>query len=81
MFRARRSSQPTTPKSAIAFCEQLPTTNFAMNFRATIILDERIAVIFFSEKIYNMIGDINNIQFDDMFTLYQDYSINYSPFV
>ena len=40
MFRARRSSQPTIPKSAIAFCEQLPTTNFAMNFRATITLDE-----------------------------------------
>ena len=67
MFRARRSSQPTIPKSAIAFCEQLPTTNFAMNFRATITLDERIAVIFFSEKIYNVIGDIINIQFDGTF--------------
>ena len=67
MFRARRSSQPTIPKSAIAFCEQLPTTNFAMNFRATITLDERIAVIFFSEKIYDVIGDIINIQFDGTF--------------
>ena len=37
-----------------------------MNFRTTIILDERIVVICFSEKIYSMIGYINN-SFDATF--------------
>ena len=60
MFIARRTSQPIIPKSAMEFCEQLPSTNFALNFKAAIILDGRIAVIFFSEKIHNMIGDICN---------------------
>ena len=67
MFRARRTSQPIIPKSAMEFCEKLPSTNFALNFKAAIILDERIAVIFLSEKIHNMIGDICDIQFDGTF--------------
>ena len=64
MFRARGTSQPIIPKSAMEFCEQLPSTNLALNFKAAIILDERITVIFFSEKIHTMIGDICDIQFD-----------------
>ena len=67
MFRARRTSQPIILKSAMEFCEQLPSTNFAVNFKTAIILEERIAVIFFSEKIHNMIGDICDIQFDCTF--------------
>ena len=67
MFRARRTSQPIIPKSAIEFCDLLPTTNFALNLKATITLSDRIAVIFFSEKIHIMIGDISDIQFDGTF--------------
>ena len=67
MFRSRRTSQPIIPESAIEFCEQLPSTNVAINFKATVIIDERIAVIFFSEKIHNLIDDIFDIQFDGTF--------------
>ena len=67
MFRARRASQPIIPISAIEFCDLLPTTNFALNLKATITLDEKRAVIFFSEKIHSMMGDIYDIQFDGTF--------------
>ena len=50
MFRARRTSQPKIPKSAVEFCEQIPSTNFALNFKAAIILDEIVAVIFSQKK-------------------------------
>ena len=38
MFRARRGSQPTIPKTAIQFCDQLPTTNFAIHLKAIVVL-------------------------------------------
>ena len=67
MFRARRTSQPKIPLTAIQFRDQLPTTNFSIHLKASIILDERIAVIFFSEKLYDILGDISDIQFDGTF--------------
>ena len=67
MFRARRASQPTIPKTAIQFRDQLPTTNFAFHLKAIVVLGERIAVIFFSETIFQVLGDISDIQFDGTF--------------
>ena len=67
MYRARCDSQPRLPKSAVEFCEMLPTTNFAANLKATIKLDERIAIIFFSEKISTLMADIHDIQYDGTF--------------
>ena len=49
------------------FCEMLPTTSFAINFKATIKLEERVAVIFFTEKIYEIIADVHDIQYDGTF--------------
>ena len=40
------------PMSVNEFCQMLPTTTFAVNLKATINLDERVAVIFFSKNIY-----------------------------
>ena len=54
MFRARRASQPTIPHTAMEFYNQLPTKNFAIHLKASVIFDERITVIFFSEKIYDI---------------------------
>ena len=67
MFRARRAIQPTIPQTSIEFCDQLPTTNFAIHLKAIVILHERIAVGFFSDKIYDILGDIYDIQFDGSF--------------
>ena len=55
------------PKSAGEFCEILPTTTFAINLKVTINLEDRIAVILFSDKLYDLLADITNIQFDGTF--------------
>ena len=67
MFRARKLLQPKIPGSASEFCQVLPTTNFAVNLKATVIVDGRIGVIFFSDKLYGFLADITNIQFDGTF--------------
>ena len=64
MFRARKILQPMIPQSASEFSEVLPTTTFAVNHKATVIVDGRIAVIIFSDKLYYLLADITNIQFD-----------------
>ena len=53
---------PTIPKSAIEFCDK-----FREYLIATVIFEERIAVIFFSGKIYEILGDITDIQFEGTF--------------
>ena len=78
MFRARRISQPKIPLTAIQFCDQFPTTNFSIHLKASIILDERIAVLFFSEKLYDILGDISDIQFDCTFYVLPRLFTNYS---
>ena len=55
------------PQSDSEFSEVLPTTTFAVNIKATVIVDGRITVIFFSDKIYDLLADITNIQFDGTF--------------
>ena len=67
MFRARKILQPMIPQSASEFSEVLPTATFAVNLKATVIVDGRIAVIFFSDKLYDLLADITNIQFDGTF--------------
>ena len=47
IIRARRESQPKIPLTAIQFCDKLPITNFSVHLKASVILDERITVIFF----------------------------------
>ena len=80
MYRARCASQPKIPMSVSEFCEMLPTTSFAINLKATIKLDARVAVIFFSEKIYEIMADVHDIQYDGTFhvvpkLLYQLFTI------
>ena len=45
----------------------LPTTSFAIYFIATIKLEERVAVIFLSDKIDEIIVDVHDIQYDGTF--------------
>ena len=67
MFRARKLLQPKIPASASEFCQQLPETSFALHLKATITLENRIAIIFFSDHIYEFVNDISSIQFDGTF--------------
>ena len=79
MFRARRAIQPTIPQTSIEFCDQLPTTNFAIHLKAIVILHERIAV-FFSLTKYTIYWEIYTISsLMGHFMLCHDYFINYSP--
>ena len=66
-------------KSAGEFCEILTTTTFAVNIKSTINLEDHIAVILFSDKLYDLLADITNIQFDGTFyTLPKQFS-NWGP--
>ena len=67
MFRARRLLQPKIHASASEFCQQLPETSFALHLKATITLENRIAIIFFSDHIYEFVNNISSIQFDGTF--------------
>ena len=67
MFRARKSLHPKIPQSASEFCKQLPATTFALHLKATVALEDRIAVIFFSDRIYEILADSNKIDFDGTF--------------
>ena len=80
MYRARCASQPKIPMSVSEFCEMLPTTSFAINLKATIKLDERVAVIFFSEKIYEIMADVHDIQYDGTFHVVPKLFTNYLQF-
>ena len=74
MFRSRRLLQPRIPRTALEFCEILPTfTEFAVNLKATVIFGDLIGVIFLSDKIYEIAADISNIQFDG--TFYRIYTV------
>ena len=63
MFQARKILQPMIPQSAAEFCEVLPTTTFAVNLKATINVDGRVAVIFFltNYMISSQISLISNL--------------------
>ena len=67
MYRARCASQPKIPTSVSEFCEMLSTTSFAINLKATIKLEERVAIIFFSEKITKIMADVHDSQYDSTF--------------
>ena len=67
MFLAGKLLQPKIPASASEFCQQLPETSFALHLKATITLENRIAIIFFSDHIYEFVNSISSIQFDGTF--------------
>ena len=67
MFRARKSLQPKIPQSASEFCKQLPARSLELDLKATVVLEDRIAVIFFSDRIYEILADSNKIDFDGTF--------------
>ena len=67
MFRSRKLLQYKIPASACEFCQQLPETSFTLHIKATITLENRIAMIFFSDHIYEFVNNINSIYFDGTF--------------
>ena len=68
MFRVRKSLQPKIPQSASEFCKQLPATHFTLHLKSTVVLEDRIAVIFFSDRIYETFAYGNKIDFDGTFS-------------
>ena len=67
MFRSRRKLQPNIPATALEFSQLLSTTRYAVNVKASVMLNEGIGMIFFSDKLYDFISDMNDIQFESTF--------------
>ena len=67
MFRSRRKLQPKIPATGLEFSELLPTTIYSGHFKASVMSSEGIGMIFFSDKLYTFISDINDVQFDGTF--------------
>ena len=68
MYRSRRMLQPKIPTNAVEFSEMLATTSFGKFFRCSVSINNQTAMIFFSDKVQNILPQISNIQFDG--TLY-----------
>ena len=66
MFRARKILQPMIPHFTREFCEDL-SSMFELKFKATVIVDGRIAVIVFFEELYDLLADITDIKFNGRF--------------
>ena len=67
MYRSRRMLQPKIPTSAVEFSEMLDTTSFGKFFRCSVSINNQTAMIFFSDKVQNILPQISNIQFDGTF--------------
>ena len=67
MYRSRRRSQPKIPSNAIQLSDMLPTTTFGNFHKRTVSLDGQTALIFFSDKIVDLMPQMNDIQFDGTF--------------
>ena len=67
MFRTRKGLYLNIPASALEFSHLLTTTKFAVKFKATVQLEHRKAVIFFSDKLLDIFADISGLHFDGAF--------------
>ena len=67
MYRARKTSQPKIPRTAIEFQEMLGTTPLGIHFQYSVTSENQTAVVFFSNEIRESIAEATNVQFDGTF--------------
>ena len=80
MYRSRKRSQPKIPSNAIQLSDLLPTTAFGKFHKTTVSLNDQTALIFFSDTIFDLIPQMNDIQFDGTFTMFRGNSTNCGQF-
>ena len=51
MYRSRREVEPTIPRCATEFCQEIQLTQYGMYYRGEVIVGADIGVIFYSDKI------------------------------
>ena len=67
MYRARKTSQPKIPRTAIELLEMLGTTLLGMHFQHSVTSENQTAVVFFSNEMRTSLAEFTNIQFDGTF--------------
>ena len=67
MYRARRKLQPIIPQTASEFCDMLPTSSFGEYYKFSVSCGSHTAVVFYSDKMNDILSEITNIQFDGTF--------------
>ena len=66
-YKSRREVEPTIPSCATEFCQQIQLTQYGMYYRGEVIVGPDIGVIFYSDKIAQILTEIDEIQFDGTF--------------
>ena len=76
MYRARRN-EPTIPRSAAKFCQQIHSTQYAVYYRGNVTVGLEIGVFSYSDEISQVLAEVEDIQFDRTFytTLNQFYQL------
>ena len=64
MYRSRRRLEPKIPSNATELYLLLPTTTFGKFHKSTVSVNDQTALIFFSDKMRELIPQIPDIQFD-----------------
>ena len=67
MYRSRRRLEPKIPSNATELSLLLPTTTFGKFHKSTVSVNDQTALIFFSDKMRELIPQIPDIQFDGTF--------------
>ena len=67
MYRSRRSLEPKIPSNATELSLLLPNTTFGKFHKSTVSINDQTALIFFSDKMSEVIPQTPDIQFDGTF--------------
>ena len=67
MYRSRKSLEPKIPSNATELSLLLPTTTFGKFHKSTVTINDQTALIFFSDKMMDLVSQAPDIQFDGTF--------------
>ena len=67
MYRSRCEIEPTIPRCAAEFCQQINISQYGVYYRGEVIVGAYIGIFFYSDKIAQVLTEIDQIQFDGTF--------------
>ena len=67
MYRASREVEPTTPRCAAEFCHQIRVPQYGVYYGGEVKVGMEIGIFFYSDKISQVLSEIDDIQFDGTF--------------
>lgn len=63
MYRARREIEPTIPCCAAELCYQIKFSQYGVYYRGEVTMGTDIGIFFYSDKISQVLTEIDDIQF------------------